>query len=58
MNTIKQILKTIVQLANQLFHLPRTMAQARKNRLLYAFRIKEENERIDRIRNPYKYRGK
>jgi hypothetical protein len=58
MNTIKHIWQTLAQLAKQLFYLPKTLAEGRKNRALYALRIKNENERIDRIRNPYKYRGK
>ena len=58
MNTIKHISLTIVQLAKQLFNLPKSMVESRKMRRVYALRIKNENERIDRIRNPYKYRGK
>jgi hypothetical protein len=58
MNTIKHICLTIVQLAKQVFHLPKNLAESRKMRLVYALRIKNENERVDRIRNPYKYRGR
>jgi hypothetical protein len=58
MNTLKQIYLTIVQLVKQVWHLPKTWADHIKNRRLYAIRIKDENERIDRIRNPHKYRGK
>ena len=58
MNTMKHIWLTVVQLVKQLLGLPKSWADARKNRLIYAIRIKEENERIDRIRHPYKYLGK
>ena len=58
MNTIKHILLTIVQLTKQIFNLPKSLVESRKMRRVYALRIKDENERIDRIRNPYKYRGK
>ncbi len=58
MNTIKHICLTVIQLVKQLGNLPKTWADSRKNRLVYASRIKEENERIDRLRHPYKYLGK
>jgi hypothetical protein len=58
MNTIKHICLTIVQVTKQLFNLPKSLVESRKMRRVYALRIKNENERIDRIRNPYKYRGK
>jgi hypothetical protein len=58
MNTIKQIWLTLVQLVKQLWAIPKSWANYGKNRRLYALRIKEENERIDRIRHPYKYLGK
>jgi hypothetical protein len=58
MNTKKNIWQNFTQMVKQFLNLPKTLAEARKNRLLYALRIKNENERVDRIRNPYKYRGK
>ncbi len=58
MNIIKHICLTVVQLVKQLGNLPKSWADSRKNRLVYNMRLKEESERIDRIRHPYKYLGK
>ena len=59
MNTLKVIWLTIVQLARQLLLLPRTMLDAFKQRQDQPPGPKElEAERLDRIRNPSKYRCK
>jgi len=58
MNILKLIWLTIIQLAKQAWLLPQTVAnvvQQRQRRLV----LKElEVERLDRICNPSKYRGK
>jgi hypothetical protein len=58
MNTIKHICLTIIQLFKQIFALPADVSSAVKARQR-RMELKElEIERLDRIRNPLKYRGK
>jgi hypothetical protein len=58
MSTLKQICLTIIQLFKQIAALPASISSAVKERQR-RMELKElENERLDRIRNPLKYRGK
>ena len=57
-NTLKVIWLTIVQLVRQIPLLPRSIAKAFKDREQQAERKVLEAERLDRLRNPSKYRGK
>ncbi len=57
-NTIKYICQTIVQLVKQAFLLPQTIANAIRQRRRRADLKELEVERLDRIRNPSKYRGR
>jgi len=50
-NTLKLIFRTLIQL-------PQTIADVFKQRRLQVVRDELEAERLDRIRNPSKYRGK
>jgi len=58
MNALKLIGLTIVQLVKQACLLPQTIAKAVKQRQQQGVRNELEAERLDRIRNPSKYRGK
>lgn len=49
---------TLVELIKQICLLPQTLAKAAKDRQWQAARNAQEAERLDRIRNPSKYRGK
>lgn len=58
MNVLKQIGLTLAQLARQVWALPQTFANTLKQRRLQVILDEREAERLDRIRNPDKYRGK
>jgi hypothetical protein len=58
MNALKLIYQTIVQLAKQVCMVPKTIAKAVKQRQHQAVLDKREAERLDRICNPLKYRGR
>ncbi len=58
MHTLKLICLTLVQLARQVCLLPQVVAQAVKQRRQQGVLDGLEAERLDRIRNPSKYRGK
>lgn len=58
MNLIKFIFLTLSQLVKQACLLPQTIAQAVKLRRQQVVLNELEVERLDRIRNPEKYRGK
>jgi hypothetical protein len=58
MNALKLIYLTIVQLARQVCMVPKTIAKAVKQRQRQAALDKNEAERLDRICNPLKYRGR
>ena len=58
MNLIKFIYLTLSQLVNQACLLPQSIAQAIKQRQRQVVLNALEVERLDRIRNPEKYRGK
>jgi hypothetical protein len=52
------IYRTFVQLVNQVWLLPHTLASLSASRKQQVALDKLESERLDRIRNPNKYRGK
>jgi hypothetical protein len=58
MNILKIIGLTIVQLAQQVWLLPRTFSNAVKQRQQRTLVHELETERLDRIRHPEKYRGR
>ena len=58
MNTLKLICLTIIQLVKQAWFLPQSFAIAAKQRRRQTVLNELEAERLDRIRNPSKYRGK
>jgi hypothetical protein len=58
MNTLKVIGNTLIQLVKQAWGLPQTIANAVEHRRLRTAAAMLETERLDRIRNPSKYRGK
>ena len=49
---------TLGQLVRQIGSVPRFFTQASEQRKQRLARIEDEAERLDRIRNPSKYRGK
>ena len=58
MNTLKLICLTIIQLIKQAWLLPQSVAIAVKQRRRQTVLNELEAERLDRIRNPWKYLGK
>ncbi len=58
MNTLKLIYLTISELIKQAWLLPQSVANAVKQRRQQVVLNGLEAERLDRIRNPSKYRGK
>ncbi|MDR3457714.1 MAG: hypothetical protein P4N60_09730 [Verrucomicrobiae bacterium] len=58
MNTLRFIWLTLVQLGKQISLLPQTIANAFRQRQRQPSLKALEAERLDRIRNPSKYRGK
>jgi len=58
MKTIKAICLTVMELLKQACQLPQTIADAIKQRQRQMVLKKLEAERLDRICNPLKYRGK
>ena len=58
MNALKLIGLTLLQFGKQICLLPRTIANALTQRKLQVDVDAREVERLDRIRNPDKYRGK
>ena len=58
MNLLKLIYGTVVQLVRQIGQFPKTIADAVRYRQQQTILDELEAERIDRIRNPSKYRGK
>ena len=57
-NILKQMGLTLVQLGRQICALPQAIAKAVKQRRLQVSLDEREANRLDRIRNPDKYRGK
>ena len=58
MNMLKLIGLTFIQLVKQAWLLPQTISDAIKQRQQRTILNELEVERLDRIRNPSKYRGK
>jgi hypothetical protein len=58
MNILKLIYLTVIQLVKQARLLPQTVANAIKQKQRQTVLNELEAERLDRIRNPSKYRGK
>ena len=58
MNTLKVIWLTLIQLVKQAWLLPRIIVNGVKHRRQRVASNELEVERLDRIRNPEKYRGK
>jgi len=58
MKTIKHICLTIIQLLKQICAFPTVISNAVKDRQRRTELKELETERLDRIRNPLKYRGK
>ena len=58
MNALKLIGLTLLQFGKQICRLPRTIVNALTQRKLQSSVDAREVERLDRIRNPDKYRGK
>jgi hypothetical protein len=57
-NALKYIYLSIIQLVKQICALPQTMENASKQRQRQAILNEREAERLDRICNPSKYRGR
>jgi len=57
-NTLKHICLTLMRLIKQACLFPQTIAHAIKQRQRQTVLDEHEAERLDRIRNPWKYRGK
>ncbi len=58
MNVFKLIGLIILNLFRQAWRMPQTIASGAKDRRRQARRYEAEAERLDRIRQPWKYRGK
>jgi len=58
MHTLKLIWLTVVQLFKQIGSIPEAIKRAVKQRQQQTVLKELEVERLDRIRNPLKYRGK
>jgi hypothetical protein len=58
MNTFKLVCLTIAGLAKQAWLLPQLIVEALQQRRRQHTRHEFETERLDRIRNPSKYRGR
>jgi len=58
MKILNLIYLTIIHLVKQAWSLPQTFANAIKQRQRQIILNEREVERLDRIRNPSKYRGK
>jgi len=58
MNTLKLVCLTIIRVVKQAWLFPQTIANAVKQRRQQVVLNELEAERLDRIRNPSKYRGK
>jgi len=58
MRTLKLIYLTILHLFKQAWWLPRSLANAGKERRRQSVLDELEAERLDRLRNPSKYLGK
>lgn len=57
-NTLKHICLTLIQVVKQACLFPQTISNHFKQRQRQTALAEHEAERLDRIRNPCKYRGK
>lgn len=58
MNPLKHFWQAISEPIRQAWFLPKTLARAAQRRRQQMILNEQEVERLDRIRNPSKYRGK
>ena len=58
MKMLKLIWQTTTEIVRHIWLLPQTIAQFGRRRQQRVIQDKLEVERLDRIRNPWKYRGK
>ena len=58
MKTLKLVWLTFIQLVKQVCLIPKTIARLIREKRQQAILDKREAERLDRICNPIKYRGK
>jgi len=58
MKILDQIWLIVCEMGRQVWHLPQTVIRALKQREDKAVVDAQEAERLDRIRNPSKYRGR
>lgn len=58
MNPLKPIFLTAIHISKELLSIPKSVADARKNRRQARAEALREAERLDRIRNPSDYEGK
>jgi hypothetical protein len=58
MKKVKLVWRTMVQLAKRVCRIPQMIVNAGKQRQRQVILNKREAERLDRICNPSKYRGK
>lgn len=58
MDILKHIWATLREMGRQLWHLPRYVATISERKREQAVMDDREAERLDRLRNPSKYRGK
>jgi hypothetical protein len=58
MNILMIIYLTIIQLVKQVWLLPQTIVLALKHKRQQTALNEDEVERLDRLRNPSKYRGR
>jgi hypothetical protein len=57
-NFLKHIYRTFIRMVKQVCLLPKNIAKTTEQRRQHALGKELEAERLDRIRNPSKYRGK
>jgi len=57
-NILKLAYRTLIRLVQQIVQLPQTITEAVRRRQQQTLLDALEVERLDRIRNPEKYRGK
>jgi len=58
MNQLKNICQACARLRDHFYRFPETLAAALKARQQQTALVEQEAERLDRLRNPSKYRGK
>ncbi|MCD6050422.1 MAG: hypothetical protein K0Q55_1825 [Verrucomicrobia bacterium] len=58
MKMLEHIMRVIGEMARQVWYLPQTVRNVVRRREAKVVVSEQEAERLDRIRNPSKYRGK